>query len=243
MGNLISINYNNDRQTTSLRSLHEFLEVGTRYNDWFSRMSEYGFIENLDYRAITQKRVTDQGNETTYTDHEISIDMAKEIAMLQRTEKGKQARQYFIELEKKWNSPELVMARALKLANNKIVQLEEAREKDKGKVLFADSVAASYTTILIGELAKIIKQNGVDIGEKRLFKWMRENGYLINRKGIDHNSPTQKSMELELFEIKETAINHNSGYVSINKTPRVTGKGQNYFVNKFLSKAGSQWKL
>lgn len=104
----------------------------------------------------------------------------------------------------------------------------------KPKALFADSVATSKSTILVGELAKILRGNGVDIGATRLFKWMREHGYLTNRKGSDWNLPTQKSMNLGLFKIKETTINHANGTTSISKTPKVTGKGQQYFVNKFL---------
>ena len=114
--------------------------------------------------------------------------------------------------------------------NDRIATLEP-------KGIFADSVSASDTTILIGELAKIIKQNGTDIGQNRLFQWMRDQKYLIGRKGTDYNMPTQKSMKLGLFTIKETTINHSDGHVSISKTPKVTGKGQIYFVNKFLRKA------
>ncbi|WP_288851062.1 phage antirepressor KilAC domain-containing protein [uncultured Mitsuokella sp.] len=114
--------------------------------------------------------------------------------------------------------------------NDRIATLEP-------KGIFADSVSASDTTILIGELAKIIKQNGTDIGQNRLFQWMRDQKYLIGRKGTDYNMPTQKAMKLGLFTIKETTINHSDGHVSISKTPKVTGKGQVYFVNKFLRKA------
>lgn len=102
------------------------------------------------------------------------------------------------------------------------------------KALFADAVFTSHTSILIGDLAKILKQNGIEVGAKRLFAWMREQGYLIKRKGADYNSPTQRAMELQLFEVKETAITHSDGHVTVNKTPKVTGKGQQYFVNKFL---------
>ena len=109
-------------------------------------------------------------------------------------------------------------------------------EEQKPKVLFADSVASSKTSILIGEMAKILKQNGMDMGARRLFEWLRENGYLIKRKGTDYNTPTQKSMELGLFEIKETVINHSDGHTSVSKTSKITGKGQVYFVNKFLQK-------
>ena len=107
-------------------------------------------------------------------------------------------------------------------------------EEQKPKVLFAEAIQASSTSILIGEFAKILKQNGVDIGQKRLFEWLRENGYLIKRKGSDYNSPTQKSMELGLFEIKETPIHHNSGEISISRTTKITGKGQSYFIHKFI---------
>jgi anti-repressor protein len=113
-----------------------------------------------------------------------------------------------------------------------IEKLEAQATLDKPKVLFADSVSCANTTILIGELAKIMKGNGVNIGQTRLFEWMRKNGYLISRKGSDWNMPTQKSMDLALFKIKETAISHSDGHTTINKTPKVTGKGQVYFVNK-----------
>jgi len=106
-------------------------------------------------------------------------------------------------------------------------------DRDKPKVLFADAVAASKSCILVGELAKILKQNGFDIGQNRFFEWLRDNGYLICRKGTDYNMPTQRAMDLELFEIKESTINHSDGHITVNKTPKVTGKGQMYFVNKF----------
>lgn len=116
-------------------------------------------------------------------------------------------------------------------------EAERAIEAQKPKVLFADSVAASHSTILVGELAKILKGNGVDTGQNRLFQWIRDNGYLISRKGTDFNMPTQKAMELGLFFIKETNVQHSDGHITVNKTPKVTGKGQAYFVNKFLANA------
>lgn len=114
-------------------------------------------------------------------------------------------------------------------ANEKL-QLEN--QELKPKAIFADAVSASHTSILVGELAKILKQNGINTGQKRFFEWLRDNGYLIKRKGVDYNMPTQKSMEQGLFEIKETTINHSDGHISISKTPKVTGKGQIYFINK-----------
>lgn len=114
-------------------------------------------------------------------------------------------------------------------------QLEAEAAANAPKVLFADSVEASKTSILVFDLAKLIRQNGVDIGGKRLFAWMRDNGYLVRRKGADYNMPTQKAMELGLFEVKETAITHADGHISVNRTPKVTGRGQVYFINKFLA--------
>ncbi|CJC93762.1 Uncharacterized phage-encoded protein [Mycobacterium tuberculosis] len=127
------------------------------------------------------------------------------------------------------------MARALLMADQKVHKLEAQIEADKPKVLFADAVSASHTSILVGELAKLISQNGYKIGANRLFSWMRENGYLIKRKGSDWNMPTQRSMDLKLFEIKETNVQHADGHITVNKTPKVTGKGQQYFIDKFLN--------
>lgn len=116
-------------------------------------------------------------------------------------------------------------------------------EADKPKVIFSDAVSASKTSILVGDLAKLIRQNGVEIGQKRLFAWLRENGYLIRRSGADYNMPTQRSMEMGLFEIKETAIAHSDGHTTISKTPKITGKGQTYFVNKFNSIVQARYKV
>lgn len=126
-----------------------------------------------------------------------------------------------------------IMAKALLVAQNVIKEKSKVIETQKPKVLFAESVEASKTSILIGELAKILKQNGHEIGQNRLFEWLRANNYLISRKGTDYNMPTQKSMNLGLFEIKETTITHADGHISISKTVKVTGKGQVYFINKF----------
>lgn len=177
-------------------------------------------------------------------DHQLTIPMAKELCMIQRTEKGKQMRQYFIAVEEQWNSPDAVMARALRMADRELhklevhcAQLEQKAERDKPKVLFADSVATSETSILVGELAKILKQNGVNTGQTRLFSWLRDHGYLIKRKGTDYNMPTQRAMEVGLFEVKQTCITHADGHVTVSKTPKVTGKGQIYFVNKIMAEA------
>ena len=252
MNELIQVNYDNDRPTVLARDLHEFLEVQTPYHKWFPRMCEYGFSENIDYMMMDKNVLRSDGTKMPQIQHDaqLTIEMAKEICMLQRNERGKQARQYFIQLEKDWNSPELVMARALKMANNRIgsleertVHLEQKIEKDKPKVLFADAVSDSGSAILIGDLAKILRQNGVEMGPNRLFQWLRENGYLIKQKGSSYNMPTQKSMELGLFKIKETCVTHSDGHTSINRTPKVTGKGQVYLLNKILGRKVEQIEL
>lgn len=127
-----------------------------------------------------------------------------------------------------------LMARALIEAQNVLAAKDKQIEEMKPKALFADAVATSHTSILVGELAKILKQNGIEMGQKRLFAWLREKGYLIKRQGTDYNMPTQKAMELGLFEIKEGSYVNGSGVNITTKTPKITGKGQQYFINKFL---------
>lgn len=140
-------------------------------------------------------------------------------------------------LEKALTSPDFLiqLATNLKEEQEKRRLLEEEKERNAPKVIFADAVSTSHTSILVGELAKLMKQNGIDTGEKRLFKWLRDNGYLIKRKGTDYNMPTQKSLELKIIEIKERTINNPDGSIRITKTPKITGKGQQYFINKFLN--------
>ncbi|HEP3963914.1 TPA: phage antirepressor KilAC domain-containing protein [Streptococcus pyogenes] len=235
MNELINVTLNDNQEPiVSGRQLHEALGVKTRYDNWFSRMTEYGFTENQDYLVTSIFGHNSNGGRQNKVDHIIKLDMAKEIAMIQRTERGKQVRQYFIQVEKDFNSPEKIMARALLMADQKVHKLEAQIEADRPKVLFADAVSASKSSCLIGELAKILKQNGIDIGQNKLFQWLRSNGYLISRRGESWNQPTQKSMQLGLFELKKTNINHADGHTTVNTTTKVTGKGQQYFINKFL---------
>lgn len=248
MNELIKINYENaDRPTVLGRDLHEVLGIKTKYVDWFNRMCEYGFTENTDFILVAQKRETNNPKNpyTVVNDHQLTIEMAKELCMIQRTDIGRQFRQYFISIEEAWNTPEMVMGRALKIAQNQLdslkgenLKLTEKIKEDKPKVLFADAVETAHTSILVGDLAKLIKQNGVDIGQKRLFEYLRENGYLI-KNGSSKNMPTQKSMDMKLFEVKERTINNPDGTVRITKTTKVTGKGQTYFINKFLGETQS----
>lgn len=232
MNELLKVNYDNERITLSARELHEFLGVSERFSSWFERMKQYGFYETQDYLGC---KVFNTLARQELQDYQITIDMAKEIAMIQRSEKGKQVRQYFIEVEKQWNSPERVIARGyleakkqLDILNNQILDM-------KPKALFADAVATSSNSCLVGELAKIIKANGYDIGQKRLFEWLRANGYLMC-KGEAYNQPTQKSMDLGLMEIKKYTINNPDGSIRTTTTTKITGKGQIYFVNKFCKK-------
>lgn len=232
MNGIIKINLNDNQEpVVSGRQLHEALGVNSRYTTWFERMTEYGFVEGQDFLPNLGKSTG--GRQAV--DHIIKLDMAKEIAMIQRTDKGKKVRAYFIQIEKDYNSPEKIMARALLMADKKVHQLEAQIEADRPKVLFADAVSASKSSCLIGELAKILKQNGIDIGQNKLFQWLRSNGYLISRRGESWNQPTQKSMQLGLFELKKTNINHADGHTTVNTTTKVTGKGQQYFINKFLN--------
>lgn len=234
MNELIKIN--NDNMVDG-RSLHEFLQVGTEYRHWFPRMVEYGFVEGVDFRSKMTETSASGGRPSI--NHEMTIDMAKEISMLQRTERGKQARQYFLECEKRLKampvlSPAEQMAQGLLAAQKLLAEKEQRITEMTPKAIFADAVSASKTSILIGDLAKLIRQNGVEVGQKRLFGWLRDNGWLI-KGGSSKNMPTQKGMEQGLFEIKETTINNPDGSIRVTRTTKVTGKGQQYFVNKFLA--------
>lgn len=229
-----------DTQMVSARELHEKLHISTRFNDWFPRMCEYGFTENEDFYSKMSK--TENGGRPS-KDYEISVDMAKQICMIQRTPEGKACRQYLIDLEKAWNTPEQVMARALKIANKTIdslrsdnTKLIEDNTRMKPKEIFADAVSASETSLLVRDVAKLIRQNGVKIGEKRLYKWLRENGYVCQ----GSTAPTQKAMEMGLFEVVIRTVERGDRLPLEAKTTKVTGKGQVYFVNKFLAQNGEQ---
>lgn len=250
MDELVKVNF--DTQTVSARDLYDLLSKedgvkGTeRFSKWFERYSWYGFVQGIDFSTPNKKvRVQIEGTrevQREVDDIDISVDMAKQICMLQRTEKGKEIRQYLIDLEKAWNTPEQVFARALKMADEKINSLKEINtsliaenQRMKPKEIFADAVATSHTSILIGDLAKLICQNGYQIGQKRLFEWLRENNFLI-KNGSSKNMPQQRYVEQGLFEVKESNVQNPDRSVRITRTTKVTGKGQIYFVNKFLER-------
>lgn len=237
MNELINVTVNKQgKLEVDGRNLHMKLGIGTEYMKWVERyFTPYGFTEGTDYIVKTDDVLSDKRERTyTATTHKLTVSMAKELAMLQRTEQGSAIRKYLIKVEEDWNSPEKVMARALKIANDELATLRIANEEMKPKALFADAVSASKTSILIGDLAKLIRQNGVDVGQKRLFDWLRNNGWLI-KSGSSKNMPTQRGMEQGLFEIKEGSYVNGEGVNVTTRTTKVTGKGQVYFVNKFLS--------
>lgn len=248
MNELIKVTVKGDQQLVSARDLYKGLEIKRRFSAWVEQNFK-DFEETIDFTSVPGSTVVGNGAVKPIQDYAVTIDMAKQLCMMSHTELGKKYRRYFIELERKWNDPQEVVKRGyailqsentqLKIENNQLkiesTQLKAENAAMRPKAIFADAVSVSDTPILVGELAKLLKQNGIEIGQNRLFAWMRQNGYLINRKGTDYNMPTQRSMELKLFKIKETSIQHSDGHVTVNKTPKVTGKGQQYFINKFLS--------
>ena len=237
MNEIIKVNYDGEQPTVSARELHEKLEIGTKFTTWFERMCEYGFSSGKEF--FPKLGETSESGGRPATDYDLTIRCAKEICMIQRTEIGRTIRNYFLDLEDAWNTPEQIMARALKMADRTIDKLKtdnaallEDVNRMRPKEIFADAVSASDNAMLVRDVAKLIKQNGVSLGEKRFYKWLRENGYIC--KGS--TSPTQKAMELGLFEIVVRTVERGDGLPIETKTTKVTGKGQQYFVNKFLNK-------
>lgn len=200
--------------------------VTKRYAPTKSGMQEMSFIPESDlYRLVFGSKLPSAEKFTDWVTREILPSVRRHGAYMTPEV-----------IERTLTDPDYIiqLATTLKEERQKRKALEAQAEADKPKVLFADSVASSQTSILVGELAKLLRQNGVDIGGTRLFRWLRENVYLIRRSGSDYNMPTQSSMELGLFKIKETAITHADGTVTVSKTVKVTPKAQIYFVNKFL---------
>ena len=231
------IRVDEDSMMVSARDLHDALGIQKRFSAWFEANAKE-FVEGEDYFGAYQKVQGNQyGGEQQLQDYQLTVDMAKHLCLMSHTEKGKECRQYLIDIEKAWNTPEQVMARALKIAARSIDQLkaqnrELAADNDrmKPKEIFADAVSSSHSTILIRDLAKLLRQNGVKIGEKRLYQWMRDNGYIIK----NSCQPTQRAMEMGLFEVIERTVVRGAENPFVTSTTKVTGKGQQYFVNKLL---------
>lgn len=253
----INVKEESGQQLVSARELHKKLNVTTRFSKWVDQNFR-DFVEDEDFMSVTGVTLMPNGGTKPIQDYDITIDMAKELCMMTHSQLGKVYRKYFIEIERRWNDPQEVIKRGYAYLQNQNLKLTienkdlheknelltADNEKMKPKAIFADAVSVSETPILIGELAKILKQNGIStltidgkayaMGPNNLFKWLRANGYLISRKGTDYNTPTQRSMKMGLFKIKEGTHVSGDGSVKITKTTKVTGKGQIYFVNKFI---------
>lgn len=235
---LIKVQTNQEgEQRVSARELYKELGVKTRFSLWVDQNFKM-FVEGVDFTSVVTTTVVNNGAIRQLDDFSLTTDMAKNVAMMSKTTKSQEIRDYFIAVEKEhkalMSDPRIQMAMGLKSAQLMLDHKDKIIAEMTPKALFADAVSASQSSILIGELAKLLKQNGVDMGQNRLFSYLRENGYLVKRQGSDRNMPTQKSMELGLFEIKEHNHINSNGVNVTTKTPKVTGKGQQYFINKFL---------
>lgn len=235
---LIKVQTNQEgEQQVSARELYKELGVKTRFSLWVDQNFKM-FVEGVDFTSVVTTTVVNNGAIRQLDDFSLTTDMAKNVAMMSKTAKSQEIRDYFIAFEKEhkalMSDPRIQMAMGLKSAQLMLDHKDKIIAEMTPKALFADAVSASQSSILIGELAKLLKQNGVDMGQNRLFGYLRENGYLVKRQGSDRNMPTQKSMELGLFEIKEHNHINSNGVNVTTKTPKVTGKGQQYFINKFL---------
>ena len=234
----------NDEQgeiIVSGRELHEFLGIKTEYKKWFDRMTDYGFTENVDFIVIV-KNVEDGtgfGGVRKITNHHIKLDMAKEIAMIQRTEKGKQARQYFLQVEKAWNSPEMIIKRAMQIQDRKILELQNQIQVDKRYTDFGKVVEMSDAAVNVGAFVKIIfDKHRINIGRNKMFDWLRDKGYLI-KSGREKNNPKQQYIEQGLFELRPTIISRSEGDVQ-SHTTLITGKGQVKLTEVLLQEFGGR---
>lgn len=255
LNELIPIKENNGKKAVNARDLHAFLESKQQFADWIkNRIKQYDFEEGVDYETIEydyqgnvlHKNMKYDNQKVSKRDYALSVDSSKELSMVEGNDKGKQARRYFIACENAATGGKELSRKELALM---VIQQEEEKERlqlenkvlnrqiedEKPSVVFTDAVKGAKTSCLIGELAKIIAQNGYPIGEKRLFEWMRDRGYL-GKCGERYNVPNQQYIEQGLFEIKKGVRSGSGGVLHTTITSKVTGKGQVYFVNKFLSK-------
>ena len=245
---LIPVSYDNpERPTVSGRELHEFLEVTTRYNDWFNRMTEYGFTEGEDYYSFLSNRSDGLAGKPR-TDHQLTIQMAKELCMIQRNERGKQARQYFLAVEAQWNSPEAVMRRAVLIAQkqndqlkavNKQLLAENSEMEPWAKFGKAYHSSPENSMLLREFAANVLKPNGIPLGEKDLFKYFEDHGYLVkNKKAHDYHRPTEKAGK-KMFTAKPHFHTASDG-VSLKTTwtPYLTPEGQKHWLDRFSKEYG-----
>ena len=234
MTELIKVQERDGEQLVSGRELHQFLEVATPYKKWFDRMSEYGFIENKDYLTV-DKNVHGQNGQIMpqkEVNHLMKISMAKEISMLQRNEKGKEARMYFIKCEEAWNCDEAIVSRALSIQNKRILEykekidvLERKIDSDAQRVSFAETIEKSSDCLLVREFSKVIANEGINLGEKKLYRWLRDKGFILK----NSTEPTQRAVTMGLFKVAERVVKAVTKDI-VTKTTRITGKGQIYFL-------------
>ena len=234
MTELIKVQERDGEQLVSGRELHKFLEVATPYKKWFDRMSEYGFIENKDYLTV-DKNVHGQNGQIMpqkEVNHLMKISMAKEISMLQRNEKGKEARMYFIKCEEAWNCDEAIVSRALSIQNKRILEykekidvLERKIDSDAQRVSFAETIEKSSDCLLVREFSKVIANEGINLGEKKLYRWLRDKGFILK----NSTEPTQRAVTMGLFKVAERVVKAVTKDI-VTKTTRITGKGQIYFL-------------
>ena len=230
MTELIKVQERDGEQLVSGRELHQFLESSERFSKWWERMVGYGFEENKDYTLY--QKVHPQ-NKQEIIDYLMKISMAKEISMLQRNENGKEARSYFIKCEEAWNSDEIVMARAILIQNKKILGykekidiLEKKIENDAPRVSFAETIEKASDCLLVREFSKLIATEGIHLGEKKLYRWFREKGFILK----NSTEPTQTAVQKGLFKVAERVVKAVTGDI-ISTTTRITGKGQVYFLD------------
>lgn len=254
MNELIPIREENGKRAVSARDLHSFVDAETRFDIWIKRTLEYGFSENVDFQCLIKNvQMPNGGFKSVLDDYALTLDCAKEIFMIQRNEKGKQARQYFIEVEKAYRNggfqiPTSFKEALLLAAEQQDVIEAQGRllESQKPAVTFMNAVTGTTTNILMRDLAKLITQNGYTIGEIRLYDWLVKNKYLIRtqrwskkkQRYENDYTPTQKAAELKVFFITEQVITVGESSF-IKHTVKITSKGQTYFINKFLSRIAS----
>lgn len=236
MDELIKVETNENLEPIiSGRELHKKLGVETPFKKWIDRMLDYGFTENVDFTTVGQKCPIANGGFQERTEYLLKLDTAKEICMLQRNDIGKLFRKYFIQVEKEFNSPEKIMARAVLIADRKVntltIEVKELKDKiesDKHRVSFAETIEKSSDCILIREFSKLLANEHIYIGEKKLYQRLREWGYILQ----NSTEPTQRAVQQGLFKINERLISTVKGDMLV-RTTLITGKGQLFLLDKF----------
>ncbi|WP_248000280.1 phage antirepressor KilAC domain-containing protein [Lactiplantibacillus plantarum] len=231
MNELIKITEKDGRQLVSARDLHKGLELTTRFSKWVDQNFSM-FVEGIDFTSVTGVTVVNNGAKRELQDYALTVNMAKELSMMSQTPQGQIYRRYFITIEDKWNSPMEVVKRGYSFLMRENEQLKLENEQLQGPARLGQAVSGSDDSISVGNFAKVLRQRGIKTGQNRLFDWLRTHGYLIVM-GKRYNSPTQRAMELGIMEVRETVITTNHGSKT-RFTPLITGKGQQYFANKFL---------